>query len=36
LPHAGVAEPHHATATIADVVGERGQRSLLVLRPDDL
>jgi hypothetical protein len=32
-PHAGVAEPHHATATISDVVGERDQRSLLALRP---
>jgi hypothetical protein len=36
LPHAGVAEPHHAAATITDVLGERGQRSLLAFRPDDL
>jgi hypothetical protein len=33
LPHAGVTEPHHATATTTDAVGERGQRSLLALRP---
>jgi hypothetical protein len=33
LPHAGVAEPHRATATITDGVGERGQRSLLAVRP---
>jgi hypothetical protein len=33
LPHAGVAEPHHATATITDVLGERDRRSLLTLQP---